>query len=337
MTTLAATIPTSTTTMTTPAPASLREPPRLAIAMPCYNEEEVLPQTAARVLAVLDRMIAAGKVRPDSAAWFVNDGSRDKTWPLIVGLAEGHPGRFRGINLSRNRGHQNAMMAGLFTAEGDAVVTLDSDLQDDPDTIEAMVDEYRAGCEVVYGARSSRATDTFFKRFPAQSFYKAMLVMGVDLVYDHADFRLMSRRAIDALKSFPERNLFLRGIVPLVGFRSAIVRYERAERAAGESKYPLKRLAILALDGVTSFSVVPLTAITWLAFFVFAVAIGVTAWALAVRLFTDEGIPGWASTVVPMYLLGGVQLLCIGVLGQYLGKVYTEVKGRPRYIIERVV
>ncbi len=313
------------------------EPPQLAIVVPCYNEEAALPETAARLLAVLERMRAAGKVAPVGGAWFVDDGSSDGTWATIERLVGEHPGRVSGIKLSRNRGHQNALMAGLFTADGDAVASIDADLQDNPDTIETMVEEYLRGADVVYGVRSGRTKDTLFKRTTAHGFYRLMRMLGVDLIYDHADFRLMSRRAVEALKDYPERNLFLRGIVPLVGFRSAIVRYERAERIAGESKYPIKKMVLFALDGITSFSVVPLTAITFLAFAVFVVAFGIGVWALGVRLFTDGTVPGWASTVIPMYVLGGLQILCIGVIGQYLGKVYVEVKGRPRYIIERVV
>ena len=241
----------------------------------------------------------------------------------------------RGVKLSRNRGHQNALLAGLLSADGDAVVSIDADLQDDVAVIEQMVDEYRRGIDIVFGVRKRRDTDTFFKRATARAFYGLMGWLGAGSVSDHADFRLMSRRAIEALGQFREVNLFLRGIVPLLGFRTAVVEYDRGERFAGESKYPLKKMLAFALEGVTSFSVVPLRLITLIGFSVFALTVAMTLWVLWVRVFTDEAVPGWASTVLPLYFVGGVQILCLGVIGEYLGKIYAEVKARPRYFIDQ--
>jgi glycosyltransferase involved in cell wall biosynthesis len=309
---------------------------RLAIVIPCYNEEEVLPETAKRMTTLIGRLHSLGKISADSRIVFVDDGSRDHTWPLIEQLAAEN--RYvSGIKLSRNRGHQNALMAGLFTAEGDALVSIDADLQDDIDAIEQMMDRYLSGVEVVYGVRKRRETDTVFKRLTAEGFYRGIRMLGAESVYNHADYRLMSRRAIEALKQFREVNLYLRGIVPLLGFRSEIVYYDRANRFAGESKYPLRKMIGLALDAVTSFSVVPLRIITFTGFAIFLGSLGVTLWALWVRLFTDDAVPGWASVVLPMYFLGGIQIFCIGMLGEYLGKTYAEVKARPRYVIEKVL
>ena len=309
---------------------------RLAIVVPCYNEQEVLPETARRLDHLIERLGHAGKIRADSLIYLVDDGSKDDTWRLIEQLSAGSA-RFAGIKLSRNRGHQNALMAGLFTAEGDVVVSIDADLQDDVDTIETMVDEFHRGAEIVYGVRRQRTTDTLFKRGTAVGFYRFMAAMGVETVHNHADFRLMSRRAIEALKAFPETNLFLRGMVPLIGYRSAIVHFDRAARHAGESKYPLRKMLALALDAITSFSVVPLRIITLIGFVVFLGAVGVSLWILWLKLFTLRAVPGWASIALPQVFLGGVQILCLGVMGEYLGKIYIETKGRPRYIVEKVV
>lgn len=309
---------------------------RLAIVVPCYNEEEVLPETAKRMTELIGRLHSLGKISADSKIVFIDDGSRDRTWTLIEQLAAEN--RYvSGIKLSRNRGHQNALIAGLFTAEGDAVVSIDADLQDDINAIEEMVDRYLSGVEVVYGVRKRRETDTAFKRLTAEGFYKAIRVLGAESVYNHADYRLMSRRAIEELKQYREVNLYLRGIVPLIGFRSEIVYYDRANRFAGESKYPLGKMIALALDAITSFSIVPLRMITFTGFAIFLGSLGVTLWALWVRLFTDEAVPGWTSIVLPMYFLGGIQIFCIGMLGEYLGKTYAEVKARPRYVIEKVL
>ena len=308
---------------------------KLAIVIPCYNEESVLPETHRRISALLRRLIAAGKVSPDSQVYFVDDGSSDRTWEVIETMiaADAH---VVGVKLSRNRGHQNALIAGLFTADGDAVVSVDADLQDDIDAIEEMLDRFRVGDEIVYGVRKRRNTDTFFKRAMAQTFYRALSLLGVESVYNHADYRLMSRRAVECLKTFKEVNLYLRGIIPLLGFRSSIVYYDRTSRFAGTSKYPLRRVMALALDAITSFSVVPLRLITLAGFLIFVCSMAVTVWALWVKFVTKSALPGWTSIVLPMYFLGGVQIFCIGMIGEYLGKIYAEVKARPRFLIERV-
>ncbi len=308
---------------------------QLAIVVPCYNEQEVLPETSRRLLGVLERLAGEGLVGASSRIYFVDDGSRDRTWSLLEDLARVHP-QICGIKLSRNRGHQNALVAGLFTAEGDAIVSIDADLQDDVEVIREMVRRYHEGCDVVYGVRSDRAVDGLL-RFPAKLHYRLLRLMGAEVVLDHADFRLMSRRAIEALRQYREVNLYVRGIVPMLGFKSATVAYKRAERFAGESKYPLRRLAALAFQGITSFSAAPLRLITGLGLLVCAGSFALVLWALWIRLFTDQIVPGWASTVVPIYFLGGVQLLCIGVIGEYLAKIYLEVKGRPRFVVERTV
>ena len=310
--------------------------PRLAIVVPCYNEEEVLPETARRLTALLQEMMASEAVTADSQVVFVDDGSRDRTWELIESLAGMEP-RIGGIKLSRNRGHQNALLAGLYTCEADVLLSVDADLQDDIQVIPEMVQAHARGAQIVYGVRNDRSSDGPFKRVTAQGFYRFLSALGAESVYNHADFRLMSRRAIEALKSFREVNLFLRGMVPLIGFKSAIVYYTRGERFAGESKYPLRKMLALAWDAVTSFSVAPLRFITGLGFLVFLLSAAMGAWTLWVRLFTNHAIPGWDSTMLPIYLLGGLQILCIGVIGEYLGKVYQETKARPRYIIEKCV
>jgi len=308
----------------------------MSIVVPCFNEEEALGETAARLLALLDRLRAAGKIGAGSSLWFVDDGSRDRTWQLIEQLGRINR-NVRGVKLSRNRGHQNALMAGLFSADGDAIVSIDADLQDDIDVIEQMVDRFHAGDDVVLGVRKRRDTDTFFKRATAASFYRVMNWFGADSVNNHADFRLMSRRAVEALGQFGEANLFLRGIVPLLGFRTSLVHYDRGERFAGVSKYPLGKMLAFALEGITSFSVTPLRFITLTGMVVFVLTAILTLWVLWVRLFTANAVPGWASTVLPLYFIGGVQILCLGVMGEYLGKIYTEVKARPRYIIDKII
>ena len=308
----------------------------LAIVVPCYNEEEVLPETAKRLTALLEHLVEAGKIGAGSRIYFVDDGSRDGTWPLIEGCtAKGMP--VVGLKLSRNRGHQNALLAGLFAARGDAIVSIDADLQDDISVIETMVDRFHQGCEMVYGVRKQRRTDTFFKRTTAAGFYRLMGWMGAQTINNHADYRLMSRRTIEALKQFGEANLYLRGVIPLLGYRSAIVEYDRSARFAGQSKYPLRRMLSLALNAVTSFSAVPLRMISLLGLLVFLGTMLVSAWVLWVALFSDRAVPGWASTVLPIYFLGGVQLLSLGVIGEYVGKLYVEAKGRPRYFIEQTV
>lgn len=309
---------------------------QLGIVVPCYNEEPVLPETAKRLLALLQKLVSEDLVSPDSAVYFVDDGSRDGTWSIIENLAAGSP-QIHGIKLSRNEGHQHALIAGLFGARGDALISIDADLQDDINVIEDMVRLHRDGFEIVYGVRRERATDTRFKRCSAELYYALLARLGVDIVHNHADYRLMGRRAIEALHGFGEVNLFLRGIVPLLGFRSATAYYSRAERFAGESKYPLRKMLSLALDGVTSFSVAPLRMIAMLGFFVSLFSIAMVIWVAYGKLFMDSAIPGWASSVIPIYFLGGIQLLSIGVLGEYVAKIYLEVKHRPRYLVEKTV
>jgi glycosyltransferase involved in cell wall biosynthesis len=311
-------------------------PCRLSIVVPCYNEQEVLPETQRRLRDLLDRLTSSGKISPDSQVVFVDDGSRDRTWELIRGYHD-EDSRIRGVKLSGNRGHQTALIAGLYAAEGDAVASIDADLQDDVNAIEAMIDAYLTGCDVVYGVRNQRSSDTLFKRSSAVWYYRLLSTLGVKVVHNHADFRLMSRRALDALKSYSEVNLFIRGIIPLLGYRSSIVYYERAERFAGESKYPLRKMLALALNGVTSFSAAPLRLIAMLGILVSIFSGAMIVWVLWIKLFTSRGLPGWASSVVPIYLLGGIQLLSIGVLGEYVSKLYFEAKRRPRYFIEESV
>lgn len=309
---------------------------QLSIVLPCYNEEAVLPETVKRLIALVDNLCDKKKISPQSRIWFVDDGSRDRTWQLIEDCARKH-NVIRGIKLSRNRGHQNALVAGLLNADGDAVISVDADLQDDLGAIESMVDAFAAGNDIVYGVRQNRKKDSFFKRFTAESYYRMLATMGVDLVFNHADYRLMSRRAIEALRSYPEVNLFLRGIIPQLGYPSTSVYYDRAERYAGESKYPLRKMLSFAWQGITSFSVVPLRMITGLGLLISLGSFGVTMWVLGVRLFTNEAIPGWASTVVPIYLLGGIQLLCIGIIGEYQAKIYLETKRRPPFLVDRII
>lgn len=309
---------------------------QLAIVVPCFNEEAVLPEACQRLLAVLQRLRDAGKITADSRIYFVDDGSRDSTWTLISEFVRaGQP--VVGIRLTRNRGHQNALLAGLFTAVGDAIITVDADLQDDLGAIDKMVNHFHEGCEVVYGVRARRDSDSPFKRISAEGFYRVMAMCGVETIHNHADYRLLNRRAVDALKGYREVNLYLRGIIPLIGYRSAVVEYDRVARFAGQTKYPLRKMVALALDAITSFSVLPLRFISLIGFIVFAGAMGVTVWALWAALLTNRAIPGWASVVLPMYFLGGVQLLALGVIGEYLGKLYVEVKARPRFAVQEVV
>ena len=313
------------------------KPIHLNLVVPCYNEELVLPETSGRLLALLDRMQAQGMVDAQSSITFVDDGSADGTWQLIEDLHRNDP-RVHGIKLSRNRGHQNALLAGLMSAQGEVLISLDADLQDDIEAIPRMLQVHQQdGADIVYGVRARRDTDTAFKRCTARGYYSLLRKFGVDVVPDHADFRLMSRRALDALHNFREVNLFLRGIIPLLGFRSAVVTYDRLSRFAGESKYPLLKMVRLALEGIFSFSTVPLQWITVMGAVLATASIGFGLWALAVKVFTDLAVPGWASTVIPMYFLGGLQLLALGVIGGYLSRIYSESKQRPRFIIEKSV
>ncbi len=309
---------------------------QLGIVIPCYNEQEVLPETARRLKALLGQLAADDLIAESSRVYFVDDGSRDRTWPLIEQLAAEDP-RFCGIKLARNRGHQNALIAGLLNAQGDALISIDADLQDDLGAIAEMLEAHRNGADIVYGVRDDRRADTWFKRQTAELYYRILAAMGVQIVFNHADYRLLSRRAVDALASFREVNLFLRGIVPQLGFKTAQVTYRRGERFAGESKYPLRKMVSLALQGVTSFTAAPLRFITGLGFLVCLGSFAMAGWAVVTRLFTDQALPGWASTVVPMYFLGGVQLLCLGVIGEYLAKIYSEIKARPRFVLDKVV
>lgn len=307
--------------------------PVLYIVVPCYNEEEVLPVTSGIFLDKLLSMEKAGKVDHRSRILFVDDGSGDHTWMIIRKLAE-KDRHFSGIRLSRNRGHQNALLAGLTEAESrcDITISIDCDGQDDVDAMDRMVEEYQNGCEIVYGVRSSRETDTFFKRFTAQSFYRLLRRMGADVVYDHADYRLVSSRVLKELDNFKEVNIFLRGMFPLVGFRSTAVFYERHERIAGESHYPLSKMLALAIDGITSLSVKPIRCITGLGFAVSMLSFILLIW-IVIRYFLGMTVQGWASTCAIAAFMGGIQLICLGVIGEYIGKIYLETKRRPRYII----
>ena len=307
-------------------------PYTLYLVIPCYNEQAVLPLTAPLFLDKLAALQAAGRITPASRVLFVDDGSRDDTWAIITALAADTAAE--GIRLSRNRGHQNALLAGLMTAKerADVTVSLDCDGQDDIGAVDRMLDEYEAGCDIVYGVRASRAADSAFKRGTARAFYRLTRMMGAETVYDHADYRLMSRRALEGLAQFDEVNLYLRGLVPLVGYRTATVAYDRPPRAAGETHYPLRKMVHLAVDGITSLSTRPLRLITGLGLGVFLISLGMIVWCL-VRHFTDATVSGWASQMCVTLFLGGVQLLCVGVLGEYVGKIYAEVKHRPRYIL----
>lgn len=306
----------------------------LYLVVPCYNEEEVLHETTKRLTEKLNTMIEKELVNAESRILYVDDGSRDKTWEIIEKLNTENP-FVEGVKLAHNRGHQNALLAGLMTAKEycDAAISLDADLQDDTDVIDKFVEEYNKGNDVVYGVRDSRKTDTFFKKFTAEGFYKVMKILGVDVVFNHADYRLMSKRALEALSEYKEVNLFLRGIVPLIGFKSSKVFYERHERFAGESKYPLKKMIAFATDGITSFSVKPLKLISNLGIIISFLSIIALIYAL-VSYLTGVAVPGWTAIIASIWLLGGIQLFCMGVVGTYVGKIYNEVKQRPRFLIE---
>ena len=307
--------------------------PRLIIVIPCYNEQEVLPITAPMFLQKLADLTAAGKISPESRVLFVNDGSKDRTWEIICELAARDP-HYAGICQSRNRGHQNAVLAGLMEAKSrcDITISIDCDGQDDINAMDAMVDAYRDGCDVVYGVRSKRETDTFFKRFTAESFYKILNAMGAEVVFNHADYRLMSARVLEEFARFREVNLFLRGMVPLVGFKSTCVTYERHERMAGESHYPLSKMLALAFDGITSLSIKPIRFITGFGVFVALVSFIGVLWAV-IEAALGLTVSGWASMTSIICFVSGVQLICLGVIGEYIGKIYLESKHRPRYII----
>lgn len=302
--------------------------------IPCYNEQEVLPITAEQLRIKYDQLLQSGLIAENSRILLVDDGSKDRTWQIISQLHQ-KDSRFQGVKLSRNRGHQNALLAGLMTARSfcDAAISLDADLQDDINAMDAMLQKFQDGCDIVYGVRSDRETDTVFKRCTAQGYYKFMSGMGGELVYNHADYRLMSRRALDGLAEFGEVNLFLRGIVPMIGYRSDIVTYARKERPAGKSKYPLKKMLAFAWEGLTSLSIRPIRMITILGTLIFLVSIGMLIYSV-IRHAMGATITGWTSLAVSIWAIGGLQLLAIGIIGEYIGKVYLETKSRPKYIIE---
>lgn len=309
----------------------------LYIVIPCYKEQEVLHETASRLQTKMEGLISANKISPESRVMFVNDGSTDRTWPIICELHEKNP-LFSGVNLSRNRGHQNALLAGLMTAKerADMVISMDADLQDDINAVDEMVDKFDEGCDIVYGVRSSREKDTFFKKFTAEGFYRVMNLLGADTVFNHADYRLMSKRALEGLEQFKEVNLFLRGIVPMIGYKTGVVEYERGERFAGESKYPLKKMLAFAMEGITSLSTKPLQYISGLGFLIFAVSILMLLYFIA-QWAIGGTVAGWASVICSVWAIGGLILLSIGVMGEYVGKIYMETKARPRFIIQDVL
>ena len=313
-------------------------PDTLYIVVPCYNEEPVLPETASRLRDKLLRMIGAGLVGKGSKILFVDDGSKDKTWEIIEGLHSSDP-LFSGVKLSRNKGHQNALLAGLMRASqcADVTISMDADLQDDIECMDEFMLQYNDGCDIVYGVRDDRAADSVFKRMSAQSFYRLLKFFGVNIVYNHADYRLMSKRALEGLASFREVNLFLRGIVPLIGYKSGTVKYKRGERFAGESKYPLRKMLAFAWDGISSFSVHPMRLITVLGIFIFVVSLGFMLYTFIMAILPDRTVPGWSTLMISIWLLGGLQLLSLGVIGEYIGKIYSEIKDRPKYIIEKVL
>lgn len=307
----------------------------LYLAVPCYNEQEILNDTTQKLIHKMQTLIDSGKISADSRIMYIDDGSKDSTWKIIESLHNEHE-LVIGLAMSRNRGHQNALYGGLMVVKkyADAVISIDADLQDDIDAIDKMLEKYENGCDIVYGVRSKRETDTFFKRFTAEAFYKILKFLGAEVVYNHADYRLMSKRALDEFENFGEVNLFLRGIVPMIGFKTDTVEYERRERLAGESKYPLKKMLALAWEGVTSLSIKPIRFITVLGAIVFIVSILMLIYSL-ISHFTGQTTLGWTSLIVSIWALGGLQLLAIGIIGEYLGKIYLEAKRRPRFIVEK--
>ncbi len=308
--------------------------PRIFIVVPCYNEESVISETSSRLKEKLNNLISAAEISDSSRVVFIDDGSKDKTWEMISRLHENDK-LFQGIRLSKNRGHQNALLAGLMTVReiADAVISMDADLQDDINAVDQMIEKFKSGCDVVYGVRSSRKTDSAFKRTTAQSYYRMMDRLGAKTVYNHADYRLMSRKALEALSYFGEVNLFLRGMVPMLGFKTDIVYYERGVRFAGESKYPLKKMLSFAMEGITSLSTKPIKLITSLGFLIFFVSFLVFVYSI-VRFFTGQTVAGWTTTVLSVWAIGGLIMISLGVIGEYIGKIYLETKHRPRYIID---
>lgn len=309
----------------------------LYLVVPCYNEEEVLPETTKRLTIKFQNLVQNKIIKEDSRVVYVNDGSKDRTWAIIEEIVLNDK-FFQGIKLSRNKGHQNALLAGLMYAKEKAeiVISMDADLQDDIDAIDKFIEKNNQGFDVVYGVRSARKTDTFFKKTSAELFYKLMKLLGADIIYNHADYRLMSKRALEGLSAFEEVNLFLRGIVPLIGYSSAIVEYERNERFLGESKYPLKKMLNFAFDGITSFSVKPIRMISMLGFFVFSISMFFLLY-FFYTYFAGKTVQGWTTTVISIWALGGLQLLAIGIIGEYVAKTYTETKQRPKYIVETII
>ena len=309
----------------------------LYMVIPCYNEEEVLPETASRLKVKMSHLIETGAISEKSRVLFVNDGSADNTWPMIKELHEKDP-LYSGLSLTRNKGHQNALMAGLMYAKDhcDISISMDADLQDDIDAIDGMIEEYAGGAEIVYGVRDNRDTDTAFKRNTALFFYKLMEKFGASIVSNHADFRLMSKRALIGLSEFKESNLFIRGLVPMIGYKTAKVYYKRGERFAGESKYPLKKMLNFAFDGITSLSVKPIRMITALGGVVFLVSLILLIWSL-VQKFAGYTVPGWSSLMVSVWAIGGLLMVSLGVVGEYVGKIYLETKARPRYLVDEIV
>jgi glycosyltransferase involved in cell wall biosynthesis len=307
----------------------------LTIVVPCYNEQEILPQTAQQLAKKIDALQNAGLVSAKSTIVFIDDGSTDKTWELIAKYHQESPQIFSGIKLSKNRGHQNALLCGLLTVKdlGDAVISIDADLQDDIDVIDGMVKQYNSGCEIVYGVRNNRASDSLFKKITAQFFYKLMNILGVQTIYNHADFRLMGRRALNALAEYGEVNLFLRGIIPLLGYKTGVEYYARAKRTAGQSKYPLYKMLNFALEGITSLSIKPIRLITLLGLLLLLVSVAMIIWSIY-RHFSGHTIAGWASLAVSLWAIGGLIIFSIGIVGEYIGKIYLETKQRPRYVIE---
>lgn len=310
--------------------------PMLSIVVPCYNEEDVLPDSCNKLLGLLEMLIGKKLITDASSIVFIDDGSTDKTWEIIEDLSS-QTKYIQGIKLSCNRGHQNALLAGLLNVSGDAVVSIDADLQDDLNSIEDMLIEYQKGYDIIYGVRKRRDTDTLFKRMTAEIYYKVLKWMGVNVIFNHADFRLISRRIIVALEEYEEINLFLRGLIPSIGFNSSIVTYDRKNRLVGESKYTFRNMMSLALDGITSYTSFPLRLIAGLGVTIFVVSIMLSCWVVWAKYFDNDAVPGWASSVLPMYFLGGVQLFSIGVLGEYIGKIYMETKKRPRFIIDKII
>ncbi len=309
----------------------------LYLAVPCYNEEEILEDTTNKLICKMQSLIDSGKISHDSRIMYIDDGSKDNTWKIIESLHNEHE-LVIGLKMSRNRGHQNALYGGLMVAKkyADAVISIDADLQDDINAFDEMLEKYENGCDIVYGVRSKRKTDTFFKRFTAEGFYKILRFLGAEVVFNHADYRLMSKRALDEFENFGEVNLFLRGMVPMIGFKTDTVEYERLERLAGESKYPLKKMLALAWQGVTSLSIKPIRFITVLGALVFIVSILMLIYSL-ISHFTGQTTLGWTSLIVSIWALGGLQLLAIGIIGEYIGKIYLETKHRPRFIVEKFI